>query len=102
MAGLVRSCYVSVWRKYDVVISFALLTAYTSVVVVIMYSPFRDLLQGVTQRGRVMHLCGSKLAIIYSNNDLSPGRRQTIIWTSARIFVIGLLETNFSEIFIEI
>ena len=36
------------------------------------------------------------------NNGLSPGRRQTIIWTNARILLIRPLGTNFNEILIEI
>ena len=43
-----------------------------------------------------------KLAIISSDNGLSPGRRQAIIWTNAGILLIGPLGTNFSEILIEI
>ena len=34
---------------------------------------------------RVMHKCVSKLTIIGSDNGLSPGRRQAIIWTNAGI-----------------
>ena len=45
-----------------------------------------------------MHICVSKLAIIGSDNDLSPGRRQAIIWTNAGILLIGTLGTNLSEI----
>ena len=52
--------------------------------------------------GRVTHICVSKLTIIGSDNGLSPGRRQAIIWTNARTFLIGHLETNFNEIFVEI
>ena len=48
------------------------------------------------------HICVSKLSIISSDNGLSPGRRQAIIWTNAGIFLIGHLGTNFSEILIEI
>ena len=48
------------------------------------------------------HICVSNLTIIGSDNGLSPGRRQAIIWTNAGILLIGPLETNFSEIFIEI
>ena len=33
---------------------------------------------------------------------LAPGRRQAIIWTNAGILFIGPLETNFSEILIQI
>ena len=52
--------------------------------------------------GRVTHICLSKLAIIGSDNGLSPDRRQAIIWTNAGILLIGPLGTNFSEILIEI
>ena len=48
------------------------------------------------------HICVSKLTIIGSDNGLSPGRRQAIIWTNAGILLIGPLRTNFSEILIEI
>ena len=39
----------------------------------------------LTHWGRVTHICVSKLTIIGSDNSLSPGRRQAIIWTSAGI-----------------
>ena len=55
-----------------------------------------------THWGRVTHICISKLTIIGSDNGLSPGRRQDIIWTKAGLLLIGPLETNFSEILIEI
>ena len=48
------------------------------------------------------HICISELPIIGSNNGLSPGRRQAIIWTNAGILLIGPLGTIFSEILIEI
>ena len=51
---------------------------------------------------RVTHICVSKLSTIGSDNGLSPGRRQAIIWTSAGILLIKPLGTNFSESFIEI
>ena len=50
---------------------------------------------------RVTHICVGKLTIIGSNNGLSRGRRQAIIWTSDGILFIGPLETNVSEIVIE-
>ena len=56
----------------------------------------------LTHWGRVTHICVSKLTIFDSNNGLSPGRRQSIIWTNAGIVLIGPLGTNFSEILIEI
>ena len=40
-----------------------------------------------------------KLTTIGSDNGLSPGRRQAIIWTSAWILLIGPLGTIFNEIF---
>ena len=48
------------------------------------------------------HICVVKLTIIGSDNGLSPGRRQAIIWTNAGILVIRPLGTNFSEILIGI
>ena len=40
--------------------------------------------------------------IIGSDNDLSPGQPQAIIWTNAGILLIGPLESNFIEFLIEI
>ena len=48
------------------------------------------------------HICVSKLTIIGSDNGLSPGRRQAIIWTNAGLLLIGPLGTNFNEILIGI
>ena len=56
----------------------------------------------LTHWGWVTHICISKLTSIGSDNDLSPGRRQAIIWTNAGILLIWPLGTNFSEILIEI
>ena len=44
----------------------------------------------LTHWGRVTHICVGNLTIIGSDNGLSPGRRQAIIWTNAG--------TNLSEI----
>ena len=44
------------------------------------------------------HICVNNLTIIGSDNVLSPGRRQAIIWTNAGILLIGPLGTNFNEI----
>ena len=52
--------------------------------------------------GLVMHIYISNLTIIGSNNGLSPGWPQAIIWNSAGILLIGPLGTNSSEIFIQI
>ena len=51
----------------------------------------------LTHWGRVTHICVGKLTIIGSENGLSPGRRQAIIWTNAGILLIEPLGTNFSE-----
>ena len=56
----------------------------------------------LTHWGRVRHICVGKLSIIDSDNGLSPGRRQAIIWTKAGILLIAPLGTNFSDILIEI
>ena len=52
----------------------------------------------LTHWGRVTHICISKLTIIGSDNGLSPGGCQAIIWTNAGLLLIAPLETNFSEI----
>ena len=51
----------------------------------------------LTHWGRVTHICVSKLTIIGSDNGLSSGRRQVIIWTNDGIVLIRTLFTNFSE-----
>ena len=56
----------------------------------------------LNQWGGVTHIYVNNLTIISSDNGLSPGRRQAIIWTNARILLIGPLGTKFSEILIEI
>ena len=56
----------------------------------------------LTHWGRVTHICVSRLTITGSDNGLSPGRRQAIIWTNDEILLIGPLGTNFSENLIEI
>ena len=56
----------------------------------------------LTHWGRVTHICVGKLTNIGSDNGLSPGRRQAIIWTNAGISFIGPFGTNFSEILIGI
>ena len=48
------------------------------------------------------HICVGKLNIIATDNGLSPGRRQAIIWTNAGILLNDHLGTKFNEILIEI
>ena len=50
----------------------------------------------------VTHICVGNLTIIGSDNGLSPGRRQAIIWTSDGILLIGPLGIYSNEILFEI
>ena len=56
----------------------------------------------ITHWGRVTHICVNKITIIGSDNGLSPGWHQAIIWTNAGILLIGPLGTNFNDTSIEI
>ena len=55
----------------------------------------------LTHWGRVMHRCVGNLTIIGSDNGLSPGCRQAIIWTNVGILLIGPIGANASEMLIE-
>ena len=48
------------------------------------------------------HICVNNLTITGSDNGLSPGWRQAIIWTNAWILLARPLGTNFSEFLIKI
>ena len=50
----------------------------------------------------VTHICVDNLAIIVSDNGLSPARRQAIISAIAALLSIGPLGINFNEISIKI
>ena len=67
-----------------------------------LYRQSISCLMMLTHWGWVTHICVSKLNIIGSDNALSPGRRQAIIWTNAGILLTGPLRTNLSEILIGI
>ena len=56
----------------------------------------------LTHFGWVTYICVGKLTILASDNSLSPGRRQAIIWTNAGILLNGPSGTTFSEILIRI
>ena len=62
--------------------------------------PFPEMI--LTHWSRVTHIWVGNLTITVSDNGLSPGRRQAIIWTNAGILLMWTLGTNFSEILIEI
>ena len=55
-----------------------------------------------THWGRVTHICFGKPTITGSDNGLSPGRPQAIIWTNAEMLLIWPLGTYFSEMLSEI
>ena len=48
------------------------------------------------------HICVGKLTIIGSDDGVSPGRRQAIIWNNFRTLLIRNSGTNFSEILSDI
>ena len=52
----------------------------------------------LTHWSQLTHICVNKLIIISSDNGLSHGRRQDIIWTNAGLLLIG----QFNEILIEL
>ena len=56
----------------------------------------------LTQWSQVTLICINGITIIDSDNGLSPGQCQAIIWTNAGILLIGTLGTNFCEILSEI
>ena len=56
----------------------------------------------LTHWGWTTHMCVSKLTIIGSDNGLSPGRWQAMIWTNAGILWIDPFGINVSGISIEI
>ena len=64
----------------------------------------------LTHWGRVTHICVSKLTIIASDNGLSPGWRQAIIWTNDGILywilknklLIKILTFSFKKMHLKI
>ena len=57
---------------------------------------------GLNNSCRVTHICVGKLAIIGSDNGVSPRRRQAIIWISSGILLNEPLGANFNDILIKI
>ena len=60
----------------------------------------RQTTQCLTHWDRATHICVSDLTTIDSENGLSPGRHQAIIWTNAGILSIGPMGINLSGIWI--
>ena len=56
----------------------------------------------LTQWGQVTRICVGKMTTVRSDNVLSPGPHQGIIWTNAGILLIKHLGTNFIAMLIEI
>ena len=86
---------------------FDVLSGVTLIIAVMFLFPQQTFLivtygRNLTHWGRVTHICVGNLTIIGSHIGLSPGRRQTIIWTNDGIVLIGPLGTNYSEISIKI
>ena len=63
---------------------------------------FKELILPSIHWSRVTHICIGDLIIIGSDDGLSPGRRQTIIWTNVGILSFWHLGTNFNDILFEI
>ena len=109
-------CFNKLWNRIDIVHWHLLHNCYKSMRATVLlnggYSDFFRCYKGdqartyalsiLTHWGRMTHICVGNLTIISSDNGLSPGRRQTIIWTDDGILLIQPLGTNFSEISIEI
>ena len=66
------------------------------------YLPQLSEANGLTHWRRVSHICGGESTITGSDNGLSLGRRQAIIWSSAGVLLIWTLGTNFNRILIGI
>ena len=73
-------------------------TDFTSKMKIVNYMNISGYHDNLTHWGRMTYICVGKLTNIGSDNGLSPGRRQAIIWTNAGILLIRPLGTNFSEI----
>ena len=85
-------CLETPWRSRDCTVMSWLLTEHS----LVLYTQIAC--WWLNHWGRVTHICVSKLTIIGSDNGLSPGRRQAIIWINVGILLIGPLGANFSEI----
>ena len=70
----------------------------------ILFRMFRHFMSvyNLTRWARVTHICIGNLTIISSDDGLSPGRREAIIWTDAGILLNGSLGTTVREICIDI
>ena len=88
---MARSGVVHLWKGWHFIIFLNCWTA----------ARIRKNFQSLTHGGRMTHICDSKLTIISSDNGLSLGRRQAIIWTSDGYIVNWTPRKNLSEILIK-
>ena len=96
---------ISLWFSKGRVTEYLLMFTDKGRQVKIIFGFFRLLCDAMfirlTHWGRVKHIGVSNLITIGSDNDVSPGRGQTIVWTNAGIVSIGSGGIHFSEILIE-
>ena len=97
-----RADFTLMIRRYQLRHSWLVFEIVSTIRDIEWWQLFPPIVSCLTHWGRVTHIFVSKLTIIGSDNGLSPGRRQAIIWTNAGILLIGPLGTNFNEILIEI
>ena len=90
-----QACYMGKFHKIWIKISNIFFKKVNLQIVAILFYV-------LTHWDRVKHICISKLTMIVSDNGLSPGWHQAIIWVNVGIFLIGPLGTKFSEILIKI
>ena len=109
MACHLDRCQAIIWTSAGIVLIGPLGTNFSEILIGSQIFSFKEMhlkmsstkwwpfclgLNVLTHWGRVTHICVGNLAIIVSDNGLSPGRRQAIIWTNAGILLIGPLGTN--------
>ena len=88
--------------RWPYIVLFVLYPRYKESSWLLLKSWFDDKQLIKTHWDRLTHICVSKLTFIASDNGLSSGRRQTLIWTNVGILFSTPLGTNFNEILIEI
>ena len=109
LGNVLHNIYIHFWKMWDFSVTISTRTVHWHFRLFISCIKSNWLLYRRSARkplkthwGRVTHICVGKLTIIGSDNGLSPGRRQVIIWTNAGILLIGPLGTKFSEMLIAI
>ena len=96
--GLITLRSISTSEGIMTLFAMASLIEFVPLLCLCILEPVRKL----THWGRVTHICVGGLTIIGSDNGLSLGRRQAIIWANAGMLLIGPLGTGFREILIGI